>query len=97
MFQEKRRAFSPFEWKGASRMKFSGGRSEIKKGADTITNKWIIKKRTPLSSFFLRFFLIQDCGTGSGAFVRPIDDPFFSMLYITPKGDEKTLARDFVA
>jgi hypothetical protein len=55
------------------------------------------QEESTLVKFFLRLFLIQDCGTGSGAFVRLIDDPFFSMLYITPKGDEKTLARDFVA
>jgi hypothetical protein len=85
------------EWKGSSRKRFSGGRSEIEKGTETITNKWIIKKRALLSSFFLRLFLSKYCGTGSGAFLRSIDDPFFSMLYITPKGDEKTLAQDFVA
>jgi hypothetical protein len=55
------------------------------------------QEESTLVKVFLRFFSIKYCGTGSGAFVRSIDDPFFSMLYITPKGDEKTLAQDFVA
>jgi len=55
------------------------------------------QEESTLVKFFLRLFLIKYCGTGFGALVRSIDDPFFSMLYITPKGDEKTFAQDFVA
>jgi hypothetical protein len=73
-------------------MRFSGGGSE-KKGTDTITTKWIIKNRTSLSSFFLRF---RDenarSRTGAG---RSVDVPFSSVLYITPKGEEK-FARDLI-
>jgi hypothetical protein len=55
------------------------------------------QEENPLVKFF--FAAISDSGLRNRirAFVRLIDDPFFSMLYITPKGDEKTLARDFVA
>jgi hypothetical protein len=87
MFQGKPRAFPRFEWKGSSRTRFSGGRSE-KKATDTITNKWIIKKGTSLSSFFLVFFkIVQNRNRPRG---RSIDDRFFSMLYISPEGEEKT-------
>ncbi len=55
------------------------------------------QEENTLVKFFLRFFFIPNWETGPGAFVRSIDDPFFSMLYITPKGVEKGLARDFVA